>query len=184
MYEVGNVNELDTSLLLYLLTDGAVFQGRENELVVAPDKLVCPSGFLPSPEIEKAKLGGGILRLFSPWFVNLLDDLKGQDNGAHLTGFAVPDELNFAFVVEKEKAVFIGERFFSLKVADDFPLFVVGEFHSLSNWDIFTCSINHQNGTSAFGREAISWSKIICDAATAIAYSAIAGVAFPPSAPP
>ena len=48
------------------------------------------------------------------------------------------------------KVVFIGERLFSAKVADDFPLFVVGEFHRACNrLSIFTNAMVNSASTIA-----------------------------------
>ena len=51
-----NVNQLETALFFYLLAQRAVLQGRQDQLVVAPDEFVGPPLKLTTPARQKANL--------------------------------------------------------------------------------------------------------------------------------
>ena len=69
--------------------------------------------------MPNAGLESGVGGLFGARLVNLLDDLKWENDVADFAGFAVPDEFDFAFVFEEEEAVAVGERFAGFEMAVD-----------------------------------------------------------------
>jgi len=80
-------------------------EGGEDELVVAPDEFVGPALGLAAGGVEEGGLrGGGFLARL----VDVLEGLEGQDGGADLAGFAVPDQLDLALVCEELEAYFSG----------------------------------------------------------------------------
>ena len=100
------------SLGFDLLTEGAIFEGAEDQLVVAPDQFVRPA-------LELAAAGVGaeqirlqrlhrIQRLLGARLIHLLDRLERQHYVADRVGLAVPDQLHLAFVFKQQEAVFSG----------------------------------------------------------------------------
>ena len=64
---------------------------------------------MASAGVEQAGLESGIGGLLGARLVDLLDDLKREDDVADFAGLTVPDELAFALVVEEEEAVVVRE---------------------------------------------------------------------------
>jgi hypothetical protein len=69
-----------------------------------------------------------VVALFLPGFVNVFERLKGEDGGADLAGLAVPNKFYLALVVEKDEAVFLGERLALIDELDEIALLGAGEF--------------------------------------------------------
>jgi len=72
-------HEFDAALFLNLLTQGAVLQGGEDQLVVPPDELVCPALELAAATVQREHihLQRRLCGLLGARFVHLLDDLEG-----------------------------------------------------------------------------------------------------------
>ena len=57
----------------------------------------------------------------------MFEGLEGEDGGADFAGFAIPDELDFAFVGEEDEAIFFGEGLALLDEFDEVALVGIGE---------------------------------------------------------
>lgn len=67
-------------------------------------------------------------QLFFARLVNVFECLKWEDGGADFACLAIPYEFNFALILEKKKAIFLGQRFSSVDQLYQIALFSVGEF--------------------------------------------------------
>ena len=97
----------------------------EDELVVAPDQLVGPALDLAAGDVEQVGLRG--FGRFLAWFVDVFEGLEGQDGGADLAGFAVPDEFHLALVLEEQEAVALRQRLALLDELDEVAALGLGE---------------------------------------------------------
>ena len=122
-----DVDQLDAALGFDLLTQRAVLERRQDQLVVTPDQLVRPALELAAAavEVEEAKLQLRVL--LGPRLVDLLDYLKGQDDIADLVGLAVPDQLDLALALEEQEAVLVRQFPVRFEVADDLLFFRVAQ---------------------------------------------------------
>jgi hypothetical protein len=134
-----DIDELDAALLFDFVAERAAAEGGEDELVVASDEFVGPALELAVAGIEEAGLESGVGGLFGARLIDLLDDLKGEGDVADFAGLAVPDELDFALVVEEEEAVVVREGPTGFEMAQDVADFVVAELHALL-WIVFAAT--------------------------------------------
>ena len=65
---------------------------------------------------------------------DVFKSLKGQDGGADLAGFAVPDQLDLALVREEQEAVSLGQRLALLDELDEVTLLGLGKVVVFSGW--------------------------------------------------
>jgi len=63
------------------------------------------------PRVEEGALQCGVFGPLCARFVDVLDHLNWQRDAADFVRLALPDELDFAFVLEQQEAVLVGEGF-------------------------------------------------------------------------
>ena len=114
-----DIDELDPSRFLYLSPHRSVSQTREYELVISPDELVRPACELSSLiiDIEQTPLYSHIL--FDAWLVDMLDSLERESDIGHIVGLAIPDELDFFFILEEVPAIFLREWLACFEIGED-----------------------------------------------------------------
>jgi hypothetical protein len=115
-----DVDELEAAGLLDLAAQGAGFQGRQDELVVAPDELVGPALELAPPGVQPVLLD--TQRTFVARLVDVLQGLEGQHGGADVAALAVPHQFHLAFVLEQDEAVFLRQGLALLDQRDEVAL--------------------------------------------------------------
>ncbi|MPM47851.1 hypothetical protein SDC9_94572 [bioreactor metagenome] len=125
-----NVDQLQPAVLLDLFAQRAVLEAGKDQFVIPPDQFVGPARFLAAAFIKQIQLHGRIGLLLRARLVHLLDHLKGQHNVGHFVGLAIPDQLNFAFVIKQHKTVFIREGFIRFDQLQYLAFFIFGQFHS------------------------------------------------------
>ncbi len=81
--------------------------------------LVGPALDLPPAGVEAQFL---IVALFLPRLVNVFERLERENGGADLAGFAVPDQLDFAFVGKEDESVFLRQRLALIDKLDEVAL--------------------------------------------------------------
>ncbi len=121
----SDVDELEAAGVLDLAAQGPGLEGGEDELVVAPDEFVGPALDLAAGGVEEFGLKSGTT--FFARFVDVFEGLEGEDGGADLAGFAVPDEFHLALVLEEQEAVALGQRLALLDALDDVAALGLGE---------------------------------------------------------
>ena len=77
--------------------------------------------------MERERCGRDAHAPFLPWFVDVFEGLEGQNGGADLAGFAVPDEFHLALVFEEQEAIALGQRLALLDELDDVAALGLGE---------------------------------------------------------
>jgi hypothetical protein len=124
-----DVDELEAALFFDLIPQRAVLEAGEDQLVVAPDELVGPPLHLPPARVEQpaGDLFIDLALAFYARLIDVLDGLKGKDDVADVGGLAVPDQLDFALVVEEKKAVLVGQRLVGFEEPEDVGFFLVGQ---------------------------------------------------------
>jgi hypothetical protein len=103
-----NVDELETARVFDFTAERTGFERGEDKLVITPNEFVGPAFDLPTAGIEAQFL---VIAIFFARLVNMLQRLEREDGGADFAGFAIPDKFDFAFIIEKEEAVFVRKRF-------------------------------------------------------------------------
>ncbi|MGH8863887.1 MAG: hypothetical protein ACREVZ_04495 [Burkholderiales bacterium] len=103
-----DVDELETTRVLDLPAQCAALQGRQDQLVVAPDELVGPALELAAAKVEEIELRR--FWRFPARLVHVLQRLERQHGGADLAALAVPDQFHLALVLEQDEAVLLRQR--------------------------------------------------------------------------
>ena len=105
-----DVDGLQPAGVLDLAAQRAGLEGGEDELVIAPDEFVGPALGLAAAHVEEVGLERGTCGrdAHTPWLVDVLQRLEGQDGGANVTGFTIPDQLDLALLELGQVVVFSG----------------------------------------------------------------------------
>ena len=115
---------------LYFLAHGAIFEGGENQLVVAPDEFVRPALVLTATAVKGEQavivVVGRVFLLAR--LVHLLNGLEWQNNIADFIRLAVPDKLHLALVLKEQETVLVRQRLVFFHVADNFLFFLLRKF--------------------------------------------------------